>query len=107
MLPTTMILPRLVSLQSTALIAALSLSGLVASNAPALALSPLGSAALAFQGKTANTDVIEIRAVARRGGVGGTAWQRRGLSEQDGGAGPCGSAGISRRRRSMGTACHI
>ena len=69
MLPTTMTLPRRVSLNSIALIAAFSFCGLAASTAPSSALTPLGSAALALQGKATNNDVIEIRAVARRGGV--------------------------------------
>lgn len=69
MLPTTKTLPRQLSLHSIALIAALALSGLVASTAPASALGLLGSAVLALQGKAANSEIIEIRAVARRGGV--------------------------------------
>ena len=67
MLPITTILARRTrqSLNSIALVAILSIGGIAASSA----LSPMGSAALASQGKAATGDVIEIRAVARRGGV--------------------------------------
>lgn len=70
MLPTTTILARRIrqSLNSIALVATLSIGGIAASTSPSSALSPTGSAALASQGK-ATGDVIEIRAVARRGGV--------------------------------------
>jgi hypothetical protein len=70
MLPTTTILARRIrqSLNSIALVAILSIGGIAASTSPSSALSPTGSAALASQGK-ATGDVIEIRAVARRGGV--------------------------------------
>jgi len=71
MLPTTTILARRIrqSLNSIALVATLSIGGIAASTSPSSALSPIGSAALASQGKAAIGDVIEIRAVARRGGV--------------------------------------
>ena len=71
MLPTTTILARRIqqSLNSIALIATLSIGGIAASTSPLSALSPMGSAALASQSKAATGDVIEIRAVARRGGV--------------------------------------
>ena len=71
MLPTTTILARRIrqSLNSIALVAALSIGGIAASPSPSSALSPMGNAALASQGKAATGDVIEIRAVARRGGV--------------------------------------
>src|SRR4051812_14827004 len=71
MLPTTTILARRIrqSLNSIALIATLSIGGIAASTSPSSALSPMGSAALASQSKAATGDVIEIRAVARRGGV--------------------------------------
>jgi len=70
MLPTTTIFARRIrqSLNSIALVATLSIGGIAASTSPSSALSPTGSAALASQGK-ATGDVIEIRAVARRGGV--------------------------------------
>ena len=70
MLPITTILARRIrqSLNSIALVATLSIGGIAASTSPSSALSPTGSAALASQGK-ATGDVIEIRAVARRGGV--------------------------------------
>ena len=65
-LPITTILARRIrqSLNSIALV-----GGIAASPSPSSALSPMGSAALASQGKAATGDVIEIRAVARRGGV--------------------------------------
>ena len=71
MLPTTTILARRIrqSLNSIALVAILSIVGIAASTSPSSALSPTGSAALASQGKAATGDVVEIRAVARRGGV--------------------------------------
>ena len=71
MLPITTILARRTrqSLNSIALVAILSIGGIAASTSPSSALSPMGSAALASQGKAATGDVIEIRAVARRGGV--------------------------------------
>ena len=71
MLPITTILARRIrqSLNSIALVAILSIGGIAASPSPSSALSPMGSAALASQGKAATGDVIEIRAVARRGGV--------------------------------------
>ena len=71
MLPTTTILARRIrqSLNSVALVAILSIGGIATSTSPSSALSPTGSAALASQGKAATGDVIEIRAVARRGGV--------------------------------------
>ena len=71
MLPTTTILARRIrqSLNSIALVATLSIGGIAASTSPSSALSPMGSAALASQSKAATGDVIEIRAVARRGGV--------------------------------------
>jgi hypothetical protein len=71
MLPITTILARRIrqSLNSIALVAILSIGGIAASPSPSSALSPMGSAALASQGKAATGDVVEIRAVARRGGV--------------------------------------
>jgi len=71
MLPITMILARRIpqSLNSIALAAALSIGGIAASSSPSSALSPMGSAALVSQNKAATVDVVEIRAVARRGGV--------------------------------------
>ena len=71
MLPITTILARRIrqSLNSIALVATLSIGGIAASTSPSSALSPMGSAALASQGKAATGDVVEIRAVARRGGV--------------------------------------
>ena len=71
MLPITMILARRIpqSLNSIALAAALSIGGIAASSSPSSALSPMGSAALVSQDKPATGDVVEIRAVARRGGV--------------------------------------
>ena len=71
MLPKTTILARRIrqSLNSIALVAILSIGGIAASPSPSSALSPMGSAALASQGKAATGDVVEIRAVARRGGV--------------------------------------
>ena len=69
MLPTTMIIPRLIPLHASALVAVLGISGLIASSTPSSALGPMGSAAPAFQGKSAAGDVMDIRAVARRGGV--------------------------------------
>ena len=71
MLPITTILARRIrqSLNSIALLAALGIGGIAASTSPSSALSPMGSAALASQSKAATGDVIEIRAVARRGGV--------------------------------------
>jgi hypothetical protein len=71
MLPTTTILARRIrqSLNSIALVAALSTGGIATSTSPSSALSPMGSAALASQGKATTGDVVEIRAVARRGGV--------------------------------------
>ena len=97
MLPTTMIFARRVreSLNSIALVALLSLGGL-ASTTPSSAMSPLAGAALASQSKLATGDFIEIRAVARRGGVavgprGGAAAYRsrtvvRGPAVRPGGA---------------------
>ena len=66
MLPTTMILARRIpqSLNSIALVAALSIGGIAASPGPSSALSPMGSAALVSQGKAAAGDVVEIRAGA-------------------------------------------
>ena len=71
MLPTTTILARRTrqSLNSIALVAILSIGGIAASTSPSSALSPMGGAALASQGKATTGDVVEIRAVARRGGV--------------------------------------
>jgi hypothetical protein len=71
MLPITTILARRIrpSLNSIALVAILSIGGIAASPSPSSALSPMGSAALVSQGKATAGDVIEIRAVARRGGV--------------------------------------
>ena len=71
MLPTTTILARRTrqSLNSIALVAALSIGGIAASPSPSSALSPVGGAALVSQGKATTGDVVEIRAVARRGGV--------------------------------------
>ena len=71
MLPTTTILARRIrqSLNSIALVAALSIGGIAASPSPSSALSPVGGAALVSQGKATTGDVVEIRAVARRGGV--------------------------------------
>jgi len=71
MLPTTTILARRIrqSLNSIALVAALSIGGIAASPSPSSALSPMGGAALVSQGKATTGDVVEIRAVARRGGV--------------------------------------
>ena len=71
MLPTTTILARRTrqSLNSIALVAALSIGGIAASPSPSSALSPMGGAALVSQGKATTGDVVEIRAVARRGGV--------------------------------------
>jgi len=71
MLPITTILARRIrqSLNSIALVAILSIGGIAASPTPTSALSPIGSAALASQGKAATGDVVEIRAVARRSGV--------------------------------------
>ena len=72
MLPITTILARRIrqSLNSIALVAILSIGGIAASPTPSSALSAMGSASLASQGKKAATgDVVEIRAVARRGGV--------------------------------------
>ena len=71
MLPTTTILARRIrqSLNSIALVAILSIGGIAASTSPSSALSPMGGAALASQGKATTGDVVEIRAVARRGGV--------------------------------------
>ena len=71
MLPTTTILARRIqqSLNSIALVAALSIGGIAAFTSPSSALSPMGSAALASQGDAATGDVVEIRVVARRGGA--------------------------------------
>ena len=71
MLPTTTIFARRIrqSLNSIALVAILSIGGIAASTSPSSALSPMGSAALVSQDKPATGDVVEIRAVARRGGV--------------------------------------
>jgi hypothetical protein len=72
MLPTTTILARRIrqSLNSIALVAILSIGGIAASTtSSSSALSPMGGAALVSQGKATTGDVVEIRAVARRGGV--------------------------------------
>jgi hypothetical protein len=63
MLPITMILARRIpqSLNSIVLAAALSIGGIAAFPGPSSALSPMASAALVSQGKTAAGDVVEIR----------------------------------------------
>ena len=116
MLPTTTILARRIrqSLNSIALIATLSIGGIAASTSPSSALSPMGSAALASQGKGSDRRRHRnSRGRAPRRCGGWTARQCRGLSEQNGGARPCGArrcrgaAGISWRRRPLGTACRV
>src|SRR5690348_14589587 len=57
------------SLRSVAFIVALGLGGFATTSIPSFALSPAPSAALASHTKTASGDVIEVRAVARRGAV--------------------------------------
>ena len=71
MLPITTILARRIrqSLNSIALVAALGIGGIAASTGPSSALTLMGSAALVSQGKATTGDIVEIRAVARRGGV--------------------------------------
>jgi hypothetical protein len=70
MLPTRKNFYRRVGpLTSIALVAALGLGGLAVTPTPSPALSPMAGATLASQAKAANGDVVEIRAVARRGGV--------------------------------------
>jgi hypothetical protein len=71
MLPITTILARRIrqSLNSIALVAILSIGGIAASTNPSSALSPMGNVALVSQAKAMTGDVVEIRAVARRGGV--------------------------------------
>ncbi len=65
MLPTSIIVAGRKSFYSVALVAVFSLAGLAANPTPSSALG----AAPAIQANTANSDFIEVRAVARRGGV--------------------------------------
>ena len=71
MLPTTTILARRIqqSLNSIALIATLSIGGIAASTSPIVRPEPHGERCTGIPEQSSNRDVIEIRAVARRGGV--------------------------------------
>lgn len=71
MLPTKTIFARRVrnSLASVALVATLGPAGLAITPTPSFALSPGAGATLASHAKAMDSDVVEIRAVARRGGV--------------------------------------
>ena len=71
MLPTRRIFARRVPklLNSMGFAAALGLIGLAATSTPSIALGPTPSAALAYQTRAVNGDVVEVRAVVRRGGV--------------------------------------
>ena len=71
MLPTKTIFARTVRKfrNSIMFAAAIGLLGFPTSVTPSLALSPTPSAVLAYQAKAANHDVVQARAVVRRGGV--------------------------------------
>ena len=71
MLPTRTIFARRVrnSLASVALVAALGPGGLAITPTPSFALSPGAGAMLASHAKAMDSDVVEVRAVAHRGGV--------------------------------------
>ena len=71
MLPTRTIFARRVrnSLASVALVAALGPGGLAITPTPSFALSPGAGAMLASHAKALDGDLVEVRAVARRGGV--------------------------------------
>ena len=103
MLPITTILARRIreSLNSIALVGALSLGGLAAIPTPSSALSPMAGAALAVQSGAAASDVIDVRAVARRGGVAvgprGGAVAYRGRTVVRGPAVRPGGAAVVRR----------
>ncbi len=71
MLPTRTIFARRIgkSLGSISFAAALGLGGLAAISTPSHALGPTPGAALASHAKAAGADIVEVRAVVRRGGV--------------------------------------
>ncbi|HMM91799.1 hypothetical protein [Bradyrhizobium sp.] len=70
MLPTTRLFDRRVpKLSGFAALFVLSLGGLAATSTPSSALNPTPGAALTSQVREASSDVVQARAVVRRGGV--------------------------------------